>query len=184
MLTFQVFTFFYIFVGIFLIFSVINEITYVLFVESIKAKRKVKRRSKISIIVRKVIQVSFWFMFLFALTIIAAFVFIKNEGWSFTTAFYFAGYTSSGVGYGDMALSKQSSIIFNIFFIFFSCSVTALAMEKASTASMRIQEAELIQEIDELTLTDEMLDAIKSLTHTDKVSVNGFSFRLLILTSK
>jgi multisubunit Na+/H+ antiporter MnhB subunit len=87
-------------------------------------------RSKVAIVVRNVINSFMWVVILFLIVIFGALVFCRNEGWDFEQSFYFAAYTSSSVGYGDMALVKDSSIVFNIFYILVSVSLTGIAFEK------------------------------------------------------
>lgn len=132
----RVFTVGYIFLGIMLVFSIINNVLYY-FIGSVKPSRPTKR-TKTAIIVRKTAQVCLWFIMLFTLLIIGAFAFSYLEGWTFEDAFYFSAYTSSSVGYGDMGLTNKSSIIFNIFYILISVSLTVSAINNASTLGIFI----------------------------------------------
>ena len=93
-------------------------------------------------------EVFLWFVLLFALILVGSTVIYSNEDGcgtfgSYNEAFYFSAITATGIGYGDFTLQRDSSIVFNIFYILVSVSLTATAMEKAATLSMRIEQAEV-----------------------------------------
>ena len=60
-----------------------------------------------------------------------------NEEWDFTMAFYFCVVTMCTVGYGDTALTKDSSRAFTIFYIMSSCVLVTLAI--GNLAGINIQ---------------------------------------------
>lgn len=126
----QTFTIFYIFAGILLIFSVVGDITSYVVKYMRKGYQKPRKLSRVSIIVRNAINATMWICILVGVLVFGSIVFSLNEGWSFHDAFYFSVVTATSIGYGDMALTKNSSIWFNIFFIFLSVSTTALALDK------------------------------------------------------
>jgi hypothetical protein len=52
---------------------------------------------------------------------------IGNEGWTFLDGVYFSTTTLAGVGYGDITLQYNSSIVFGIFFILIGACFFATA---------------------------------------------------------
>ena len=112
-------------------------------------------------------------------------------GWEFDVAFYFAAYTSSSVGYGDMSLQSNSSIIFNICYILLSVSLTGIAFEKLANLKRHINEMELDQLMNAIELSDDLIDAIApSCRHNGsngrgtKVSSAEYILHMLILAGK
>ena len=155
---------------------------------------------------RKTVEVILWFILLFALIFVGSTVIYTNEMdygtfSSYDEAFYFSAITATGIGYGDFALQRDSSIVFNIFYILVSVSLVATAMEKAATLSMRIEQAEVgiiihaihsnltlsylyhlqvEQELDHLQLTSSLLENIKFYVDKDKVSKSDYILFMLL----
>lgn len=179
----KMFCVFYIFAGILLVFSVIGDVTSLL-VDIMKQKyeRPVKRK-KHQIIVRNALNCIMWIFILFSIILFGSLVFYYNENFSFSDAFYFTAVTASSVGYGDIGLTKNSSIWFNIFYILISVSATATALEKVASFKRHIDEAELDQLLYGVELNDNLLQAIKP-EKKPKVSQSDYILHMLQLEGK
>lgn len=164
-----------------MVFSVISEITYALFVESLKATKRT-RRSKVALVTRKTLQIIFWFMLVFGLISAAAAFFNHYEGWGYTNSFYFATYVASGVGYGDFKPQKTESLVFNIFYMLISVPLNVTMLEKATTLVDRVNDADLMQTLDDLPLSKELLDCVQSNAGVEKVRRSDFILYMLVLS--
>ena len=169
----KIFTVFYIFFGVLLIFTVVGDFTRHLFVESIKRGYKKKiLRSKVAIVVRNLVNAGMWTLIIFALPLTAGLVLTYLEqpttddstlmaptnsstnstassstssSLRYIDAFYLAGYTHTSVGYGDISLTSDNAIYFNIIYILISVALTAIGFEKISNVKRHIDEHELSQ---------------------------------------
>lgn len=179
----QIFTMFYIYVGILLVFSVIGDILN-WFIMSVRSNYKKQiKLNKLQVFVRSLINCFMWIIILFTIPILGAIFFTYNEdNWTFEQALYFAIVTASSAGYGDINPSKPSSIWFNCFFIVFSVSFTALALEKISSFKRHLEEAELWQILDEIEPSKALLEAINPTGET--ASEAEFVLHMLQLEGK
>lgn len=158
----RVFCAFYIYTGIVLTFSVIGEITHFM-VNTMKRgylTKKKRKLSRVQVIVRSVMNCLMWIFILLVVVLVGTLVFSCNEGWDFSTAFYFSAYTASSVGYGNLFLTKSSSIWFNNFYILISISITGLAFEKVASFKRRLDENELSQILDDIEPSVQLINAI------------------------
>lgn len=161
----KTFSIFYIFAGILLTFSVIGDITSTIVMTmrdryNQNGNQKVKRMNRLQVIVRSILNCLMWIVILFLVNLFGAMVFALNENWSFLDAFYFATYTSTSVGYGDLTLSKKSSVWFNVFYILIAISITAVAFEKIASFKRHLDEAELKQILDAIEPSKALIEAI------------------------
>lgn len=179
----KVFSIFFLYFGILLTFSVMGDITRFI----VEVMRKVyyvpKKLSKFQVVVRSVLNLIMWIGILFAVPLFGGIVFAANEGWSYLDAFYFAVVTSTSVGYGDLVLSKTSSIWFNIIFILFSVSVTAIALEKISSFKRHLDRAEMNQILGSIEISRPLLDAIRT-TEPNKINKAEYILHMLQLEGK
>ncbi len=192
----RIFIIFYILTGILLVFTIVNEITYYIFIESLKKdtskdnkghkekKQKKKARSKVAIAVRKSLEVILWFVLLFVLICLGGGIISSCEGWDFSYGFYFAAITSTAVGYGDRPVITSSGRCFNIFYILVSVSLTATAMEKASSLYSRIEAADYEQQLEEIPFSQTLLDEIKLYSGSDTVHKSDYILYMLVLSGK
>lgn len=167
--------------GLMIIFPIISEITYNLFVESLKSEKRT-RRSKIALTVRKIIQIIFWFILVFGLIGVGAAFFNSYEGWGYTDSFYFATYTATGIGYGDLIPIAEQSFIFNLFYMYISVCLTVTMLQKASTLFERINDADLMQKLDDLPLSRELLECVRSNAEVEKVRRSDYILYMLVLS--
>ncbi len=181
----KVFSIFYIFSGILLTFSVIGDVTTMVVVSMRDRynKKKLKRLNRLQVIVRSVLNCLMWIFILFLVNIFGAMVFSLNEGWSFLDGFFFSTYTSTSVGYGDLLLSKPSSIWFNIFYILIAISITAVAFEKIASFKRHLDEAELQQILDAIEPSKELIDAVSRGTKSEVTSAQ-YILHMLQLAGK
>lgn len=179
----QVFTIFFVYIGILLVFSIINEVTrfFVLYLRS--NYKKPKRLNKFQVFIRHSINVSMWIIILFLIPIFGAIVFKHFEkDWSWEDALYFAVITSTSVGYGDRNVSDSGAVWFNCFFIVFAVSTTALALDKISSFKRHLKKAELWQILEEIQLSKALIDAINP--KSDKASRAEYILHMLQLEGK
>ena len=200
----KVFIIFYVLIGILLIFSIINELTYMILIEPLKSKgqrenssrknkkekiAKRKNKSKVAIIVRKTFETLLWFVLLFMLLIVGGGVLFANEEAegtfeTYLDAFYFAAMTACGVGYGDYVLVKDSSVSFNILFILVSVSLSATALDKAATLKSRIEDAEYEQQLDNLSFSNSLLNSVRIFCDTDHIRRSDYILYMLWLSRR
>eukprot|EP01035_Chromulina_nebulosa_P026648 gene26648-34916_t len=187
----KIFTVFYIFFGVLLIFTVVGDFTRHLFVESIKRGYKKKiLRSKVAIVVRNLVNAGMWTVIIFALPLTAGWILtyleqpVPSDDSTLTTptnsstslslryidAFYLAGYTHTSVGYGDITLTSDNAIYFNIVYILISVALTAIGFEKISNVKRHIDEHELSQMLNNIPFDDKLVHAIRKSTHGDVIS--------------
>jgi potassium channel subfamily K len=182
----RLFSIFYIFVGILLTFSVIGDVasTIVVRMRDNYGNQKLKRMNRLQVVVRSVLNCLMWIVILFLVNIIGAAVFSLNEGWSFLDALYFATYTSTSVGYGDLTLTKTSSVWFNIFYILIAIAITAVAFEKISSFTRHLDEAELKQVLDAIEPSKMLIDAIGKGSGKQEISQSEYILHMLQLSGK
>eukprot|EP01040_Poterioochromonas_malhamensis_P005873 gene5873-6315_t len=178
----RVFTIFYIYTGILVAFSLLSEISgnLVLFMRS-KYKKPMKL-NKFQVFVRNVYNCMMWIIILAVIPLFGSLVFKENEGWSDSEAMYFSVITATSVGYGDLLLSKSSSIWFNIFYILVSVALTALALEKISGFKRHLDQQELWQVLDDIHLSKALIDAVNS--KDGKVTSAEYVLHMLQLEGK
>jgi voltage-gated potassium channel len=100
----KIFTVFYIFFGVLLIFTVVGDFTRHLFVESIKRGYKKKiLRSKVAIVVRNLVNAGMWTLIIFALPLIA--------GWILTYLEQPSNVTPSSIFTTSSTPSEQPSVM-------------------------------------------------------------------------
>jgi len=141
----RIFTIVYIFAGIIIVGRIIND-----FAQSILdyAEKQSMLHSKESLetshhptsfYLKKMMApiTAIWIVLL-----LGALFYHKNEGWDFSTAFYFAVVTTTTVGYGDTALTKESSRLFAIFYILSSCVIVALSVGNLATIALDMKSDE------------------------------------------
>jgi len=184
----KIFTVFYIFTGILLIFTVVGDLTRHFFVETIRRGYKKKIvRTKLAIVVRNIVNAAMWIAIIFGIVIFGALVFSNNEkDLTFVDAFYFAAYTSTSVGYGNKVY-KPSTIYFNIAYMLISVALTAIGFEKIANVKRHIDEHETDQQLNKIELSDRLLLAIYKpdiSTLKDKVSCSEYVLHMLLLAGK
>jgi hypothetical protein len=141
----QIFTIFYLYIGILIAFSIINEVTRFLVIKLRSKYKKPKRLTKFQVFIRHFINLWMWIIILLSIPIIGAILFSLLENWSFEKAFYFSGVTVTTVGFGDVVTTNSLSIIFNCFYMLLFVAVTALALDKISSFKRHLKKAELWQ---------------------------------------
>jgi potassium channel subfamily K len=178
----RVFTMFFMFIGILLAFSIINDIARFL-VSYFRSKYKKSRKlDKFQVFVRKFLNLLMWISILTTIIVFGALVFYVNEDWTMIDSLYFAVVTISSLGYGDLALQKDSSIWFNCFYMFIFVAVTALCLEKISSFKRHLEKAELWQILEEIELSQPLIDAINK--KTGKVNKEQYILHMLQLEGK
>jgi hypothetical protein len=180
----QVFTIFYLYIGILIAFSIINEVTRFLVVKLRSKYKKPKRLTKFQVFIRHFINLWMWILILFSLPIFGAVVFSLLENWTFEKAFYFSGATVTTVGFGDVVTTNSVSIVFNCFYMLVFVAVTALALDKVSSFKRHLKKAELWQVLEEITLTKSLIDAVSGGKKADKVSRAEYILHMLQLEGK
>jgi hypothetical protein len=125
-----------------------------------------------------------WFVLLFVLICLGGGIISSCEGWNFSYGFYFAAITSTAVGYGDRPVITSSGKCFNIFYILVSVSLTATAMEKASSLYSRIEAADYEQQLEEIPFSQTLLDEIKLYSGSDTVHKSDYILYMLVLSGK
>jgi hypothetical protein len=155
------FTVFYIFSGLLIAFSLLNELTSMFILYMRSHYKKPQKLDKFQVFVRNVYNCLMWIGILALIPLFGSIVFRFNENWTASTAIYFSVVTTTSVGYGDFVPQKTSSKWFDIFFVLFSIPFTALALEKISSFKRHLDRQELWQVLDEIELSKPLLDAIK-----------------------
>ena len=185
----KLFTVFYIFTGVLLVFTVVNDLTKHFFVEAIKRGYQKKIiRSKLAIVVRNLVNAGMWITIIIGIPLLGGIVFYYLENdMTYIDAFYFAAYTSMSVGYGDFILENTTSIYFNIAFILISVALTAIGFEKIANVKRHIDEHELETAVGKIELNKELLDAIANSTRPNMdgiISRSDFVLHMLMLSGK
>eukprot|EP01040_Poterioochromonas_malhamensis_P011121 gene11121-12118_t len=179
----QIFTIFYLYLGILLAFSIINEVTrfFVLYLRS--NYKRPKKLNKFQVFVRHSINVGMWIVILFLIPLFGALVFKSLENdWSWEDALYFSVITSTSVGYGDRNVTNPAAVWFNCFFIVFAVSTTALALDKISSFKRHLKKAELWQILEDIQPSKALIDAINP--KSDKASRAEYILHMLQLEGK
>jgi hypothetical protein len=179
----KIFAMISIFVGIVVIFSIISEVVYVVFIEGMKHSKKIrKNRTPLQITVKRTYESFLWVILLVLLLLLGSAVYVIFEDMTFLEAFYFSTYTCTGVGYGDISLENNSSIIFNCVYMVVSVSLTVYTIDKLSTLRTRI-ESEIIEEkLHKLPLSVQLLDGIHSNSGSDIIHRSDYVLYMLELT--
>lgn len=154
------FTMFFIFFGLLLAFSIINDVARFVISSLRSGYKKPKRLNKFQVFVRHFLNLLMWITILIAIVVFGGVVIHLNEGWDMIDSLYFATITVSSVGYGDKNLQKQSSIWFNIFYICIFVAATAICMEKISSFKRHLEKAELWQVLEEIELSSALIETI------------------------
>lgn len=184
----KLFTVFYIFTGILLIFTVVGDLTRHFFVESIKRGYKKKAvKTRLQIVVRNFVNAGMWLCIIFALFVGGGMVFSFLEGIDFVDAFYFASYTATSVGYGDYTLTNVDSIFFNIGYILVTVALVAIGFEKMSNVKRHILEHENDQLMEAIKTNRQLLEAIARIIkpkNPDKISRSDYVLYMLMKSGK
>eukprot|EP01038_Epipyxis_sp_PR26KG_P011294 gene11294-15152_t len=183
----RIFTPFFILFGMLIVFTVVNDVVQRFIIKSVKktSKRPV-RRKKLQIIVRKSINAVLWLILLFSVVLFGSLVFCLNENLTFVDGFYFSFVTATSVGYGDISIVKQSSIIFNQFFILISISMTAIALDKLASLRRHIDQAEVVQLMDKIELTPGLIKAIDPKPgdiNRKRITTSDYILHMLLLSN-
>lgn len=179
----KIFAMISIFIGIVVIFAIISEVVYVLFIEGMKHSKKIRQnRTPLQITVKRTYESFLWLFLLVLLLLLGSTVYYVFEDMTFLDAFYFSTYTCTGVGYGDISLENTSSIIFNCVYMIVSVSLTVYTIDKLSTLRSRI-ESEIIEEkLHNLPLSPQLLDGIHSNSGSDVIHRSDYVLYMLELT--
>jgi voltage-gated potassium channel Kch len=177
------FTVFYIFSGLLIAFSLLNELTSMFILYMRSHYKKPQKLDKFQVFVRNVYNCLMWIGIMTLIPLFGSIVFRFNENWSASTAIYFSVVTTTSVGYGDFVPQKTSSKWFDIFFVLFSIPFTALALEKISSFKRHLDRQELWQVLDEIELSKPLLDAIKP-KKTNEVTSAEYILHMLQLEGK
>ena len=185
----KLFSVFYNFTGVLLIFTVVGDLTRHLFVEAIKKGYKKKIiRSKLAIVVRNLVNAGMWITIIIGIPLLGGIVFYNLENdMTYIDAFYFAAYTSTSVGYGDFTLENTTSIYFNVAFILISVALTAIGFEKIANVKRHIDEHELETAMGKIELNKKLLDAISNSTRPNMdgiISRSDYVLHMLMLSGK
>jgi hypothetical protein len=178
----QTFTIFYIYIGILLAFSILQEI--IVFVINFMRSnyKKPQKLNKFQVFIRNVYNLFMWLIILFLIPLFASIVFTYNEGWTNQQSIYFAVVTATSVGYGDLLPKKNSTIWFTIFFAFIAIPMTAMALDRISNFKRHLDKQELWQVMEELPLSKQLLEAINK--KNSEVSQSDFILHMLQLEGK
>eukprot|EP01038_Epipyxis_sp_PR26KG_P007294 gene7294-9937_t len=134
----RLFTIFFIFIGIFVIFSGINDIILhqISILRSRTAASNNHFRDQLFYSVGILILVLFF----------GAIFLMLNEHWSFIEAFYFAMETSTTVGYGDLDIKYQSTFIFLVFYILISTVTVGYAINNFTSLVAELRSNQLMED--------------------------------------
>ncbi len=171
------FCIFYMVAGLLLIFSVVGDATHSLGSFIQLRNTKFVKRSRVDILLRAVIGAAMWLCLLLLVVLFGAVVISLSEGWSLHTAFYFCAVTATTIGFGDLALHNSFSVWFNVLFILASVSTTAIALKKVGNLRQQVAEAEQEQQLHNIPLTQELLQAISK----ERLSVTPSEYILHML---
>lgn len=124
----KLFTIFYIFFGLIIVFTVVSDISNsVLFDSQAEGIQFIHRHvnkylgrgeTQLSDASTRFYQLQFSLFSIFLLALIGALFFSSNENWSYLDAVYWTVCTMTTIGYGDLTIKYESTRVFAIFFIF------------------------------------------------------------------
>jgi hypothetical protein len=183
----KMFTVFYIFIGILLVFSVMNDVGRRLVYFFRSRYRTPRRLNKFQVFVRHFLNLMMWITIVIFIPIVGGLVFYYNEGWTMEESLYFAAITSTAVGYVDRSLSKNSSIIFNFFYIIISVVLTVIALNKIASFKRHLESAELWQIMEEIPPSKTLVEAVagkKGLNNRKGVTKEEYILHMLQLEGK
>jgi hypothetical protein len=83
--------------------------------------------------------------------------FMYNEDWQLLDALYWTVCTASTVGYGDLSLTKESSYIFSIFYVFISINAFSRVLQELAEIKMKQRWEKKQKEIRKMKLTPELI---------------------------
>jgi voltage-gated potassium channel len=140
------FTMFYIFCGVLIVGRVLNEFGLAIldYAES-KAKLSMANSNVSEIHHTQLFYVKKIFASIVSLLIVllmGAIFYSNNEDWDFLTAFYFCVITTSTVGYGDTALTKESSRLFGMFYMLSSVLIVGLSVGNIAAVFLEMKNDE------------------------------------------
>lgn len=161
----QWFTVFYMFLGLLLAYSLLVEIIRVCihyFKFSLySSSHKLKKLNKFQVFVRSFLNLLLWIAILCLIILFGAVVFKHTQtDWSWERAIYFAAFTASSLGYGNVIINTVASKWFDCFYMLIFVAMTAITLEKISSFPRHLNRAELWQILEEIELTPTLLDAL------------------------
>jgi hypothetical protein len=80
------------------------------------------------------------FFLIFSTMGIGSLFMVVNEGWSAVDAIYWSFVTSTTIGYGDLVLKQESSLLFSFFYILASTTVVAFGLNNMREIHSEIQQ--------------------------------------------
>ena len=180
----RLFTTFFIYIGILLVFSLLTEgaVELILYLRS--KYRNPKKLTKLQVFFRHFLNLIMWIIILLLIPVLASIVYSYNENWPFYESFYFAVVSSTSVGYVDRSLKKNSSIWFNCFYLMISITLTMIALNKISSFKRHLEEAELWQVLEEVDFSQSLLDAIQDRPNASSASRAEYILHMLQLEGK
>ena len=173
----KVFTIFYIFFGLIIIITVVNDLACCVLSGAQESVIRFTHRSigsclgmrdgQMSDAAMRFYKVQYSLIAIFSMGLIGALFFSSNEDWTYIDAVYWTVCTMTTVGYGDLTIKYESSRVFAIFFIFGCVLIYATAaanlievyMETLNTAAAIIIDAEDLNK-DEGKFSDEWVEKI------------------------
>mmetsp|Transcript_24192 Transcript_24192/g.60562 ORF Transcript_24192/g.60562 Transcript_24192/m.60562 type:complete len:322 (-) Transcript_24192:150-1115(-) len=140
----KIFCVFYMYCAIAVIGFVLGEIGSHLVERSARRliKRHLKKKDPMAIFKKKkeaiISKVIVSFVLIIAANLFGVIFLVYAEEFDFTDAFYFAGYTLTTVGYGDLALPENARI-FMIFYAFIGVAVTTTSIATLANAYVELK---------------------------------------------
>lgn len=172
----KIFTIFYIFFGLIIIFTIVNDIAgsvlfgaqdgIIRFTHNRFGYYFGMREGPISDAAMSFYKVQYSLIAIFLMGLIGTLFFSSNEDWTYLDAVYWTVCTMTTVGYGDLTVKYESSRVFAIFFIFGCVLIYATAvhnlievyMERLNTAASQVHAPNFNK--DEFKFSDEWVDRI------------------------
>jgi len=112
------------------------------------------------------------------LTVIGSIVYRLNEGMSTVDAVYFSMITLATVGYGDIDQRKESTKIFDIFYILIGVPLMGLAVSKFAKVAHRRHQQRWVKQFEEQGVT---MDMIRTIDRDNSGTIDRHEFLSYIL---